>query len=70
MNNNLKKNPKKSAINQKKYMEKHKMICVNLDRESDKDLLNWLYSKENRSEAIRKALKEAAKNESKRTVLF
>jgi len=65
MNDNLKKQAKYQA----KYMERHKMVCVNLDKKADAVILEWLDSKENRSEAIRKALKEAASFESKRTIL-
>ena len=66
MNDNL----KKQAKYQKKYMERHKMVCVNLDLKEDADIINWLGSQSNRSEAMRKAFKEAAKREGKASFLY
>lgn len=53
MNNALKKNEKY----QKRYMKRHKMLCVLLDNEKDKDIINWLKTQENASESVRRALR-------------
>ena len=41
----------------KQYMTRHKTMCVTLSRETDADILDWLDEQENRSQAIREALK-------------
>lgn len=43
---------------QKKYMGKHKMLSVLLHGENDKDIIDWLETQENQSEAVREALRE------------
>lgn len=53
MNEALKKRPKY----QKRYMQKHKMLCVLLDNEKDKDIINWLKTQENASQSVREALR-------------
>lgn len=47
----------KQAVYQKKYMDRHRMLCVLLDSKNDKDIISWLETQENRSEAVRKALR-------------
>ena len=53
MNEALKKNEKY----QKKYMKRHKMLCVLLSNENDKDIINWLKTQENASESVRRVLR-------------
>ena len=53
MNEALRKRPKY----QKRYMQKHKMLCVLLDNEKDKDIINWLKTQENASKSVREALR-------------
>jgi hypothetical protein len=53
MNEALKKNEKY----QKRYMKRHKMLCVLLSNENDKDIINWLRMQENSSESVRKVLR-------------
>lgn len=53
MNEALKKNEKY----QKRYMKRHKMLCVLLSNENDKDIINWLKTQENASESVRRALR-------------
>lgn len=53
MNEALKKRPKY----QKRYMQKHKMLCVLLDNEKDKDIINWLKTQENASKSVREVLR-------------
>ena len=60
MNNKLKKDTKQVEY-YKKYHKNHKVVCINLDKQSDKDIIDWLDKHDNRSEAIRKVLREAAK---------
>lgn len=55
MNDALKKNEKY----QKRYMKRHKMLCVLLDNEKDKDIINWLKMQENASESVRRALRSS-----------
>lgn len=54
MNIELKKNEKY----QKRYMRKHKMLTALLDKEKDADIIEWLNNQENRSEAIRQAIRD------------
>ncbi len=54
MNNKLKKNEKYK----KRYMRKHKMLTALLDKEKDTDIIEWLNKHENRSEAIRQAIRD------------
>lgn len=61
MNPDLKK---PERINkQARYMERHKTLCVTLDKKNDADILSWLGSQHNRSQAVRKALREVIANE-------
>lgn len=53
MNESLKKNEKY----QKRYMRRHKMLTTLLDNEKDQDIINWLNKQENRSEAVREAIR-------------
>lgn len=60
MNNKLKKDgQKKQAEYQKKYMARHKTVCINLDKTEDGEIIRWLEKQENKSKAIRAALREA-----------
>lgn len=58
MNNKLKKDTGKKPDYQKKYMQKHTMLCICLDNYEDRDILRWLGRQSNRSEAVRKILRE------------
>lgn len=49
----------KQAAYQAKYMKRHRMLCVLLDSKDDKDIISWLETQENRSGAVRKALRES-----------
>ena len=53
MNDALKKNEKYY----KRYMKRHKMLCVCLDKERDKDIVSWLEKQENISDSVKKALR-------------
>lgn len=53
MNETLKKKPKY----QKRYMEKKRMLCVCLDKETDSDIIAWMDQQESISQAVRKALR-------------
>lgn len=53
MNEALKKNEKY----QKRYMKRHKMLCVLLSNENDKDIIDWLRTQENASESVRRTLR-------------
>lgn len=55
MNEALKKNEKY----QKRYMKRHKMLCVLLSNENDKDIINWLRTQENASESVRRVLRSS-----------
>ena len=59
MNNRLKKDTGKQKDYQKKYMAKHQMLCINLDKKEDKDIIRWLNHQENKSKAVRRALRES-----------
>lgn len=62
MNEGLKKT--KSQHNaMAKYMERHKTLCVTLDKKNDADIIRWLSTQQNRSQAVRKALREVITNE-------
>jgi Arc/MetJ-type ribon-helix-helix transcriptional regulator len=54
----MSKNPEKQRQYQKKYMNRHKMLSVLLHEENDKDIIEWLETQENQSEAVREALRE------------
>lgn len=54
MNEALKKNEKY----RKKYMRSHKILTLLLDKEKDADIIKWLEPQENRSEAVRKAIRK------------
>lgn len=51
----------KQKVYQKKYMDRHRMLCVLLNKEKDKDIIEWLQKQENQSEAVREALREIRK---------
>lgn len=53
MNEELKK-PEKYR---KRYMRSHKIITLLLDNKRDADIIRWLGRQENRSEAIRMAIR-------------
>lgn len=59
MNEALKKDEKY----RKKYMKNHRMLCLLLDNTKDEDIITWLTGQQNRSEAVRKALREAVNKE-------
>ena len=60
MNNKLKKDTKtKQADYQRKYMTRHTTVCVHFDNDDDKDIIRWLGKQKNRSEAIRRVIREA-----------
>lgn len=51
---------RKSDINsQKKYMERHTILCVTLDNKADADIIGWLNSQEykQKSNAVRSVLR-------------
>lgn len=56
MNLELKKEEKHSN-RQAKYMERHVTLCVTLDKEKDADIIGWLNTQENRSQAVRAVIK-------------
>ena len=47
---------KKPEIYRKRYMKRKKMLCVLLDNEKDKDIIEWLGRQENASESVRSVL--------------
>lgn len=53
MNNKLKKNESYKT----RYMRRHRMICVCLDREKDKDIVDWIEKQEVISVSIKEALR-------------
>lgn len=53
----------KQAAYQKKYMDAHVMLTAILDRENDKDIISWLEAQENRSEAVRRALRKVMQDD-------
>lgn len=60
VNNKLKKEgPKRQADYQKKYMEKHQTLCIHLNKKEDSGIIRWLNKQENKSKAVRAALREA-----------
>lgn len=61
MNEELKK-PEKYR---KRYMRSHKIITLLLDNKRDADILNWLSKQENRSEAIRIAIRSCIEYQEK-----
>lgn len=56
MNNKLKKESKKAA-SYKKYMQRHRMLCVCLDKTADEDIIEWMNEQASISESVRKALR-------------
>ena len=54
---------KKPEKYRKKYMRTHRMLTVLLDNEKDTDIIKWLNSRKNRSEAIREVLRKEAQSE-------
>lgn len=63
MNNELKKSSFDRKKSMMKYMERHKTLCVTLDNKNDEDIIIWLGKQENRSQAVRKVLKEFIREE-------
>ena len=53
----------KQKAYQKKYMDAHIMLTAILDRKDDKDIISWLGKQENRSEAVRRALRASIEYE-------
>lgn len=47
---------KKPEIYRKRYMKRKKMLCVLLDNQKDKDIIEWLATRENASESVRSVL--------------
>ena len=62
MNSALKKDTIIKKNYAKKYMERHQTLCVTLDKEDDKDIINWLGTLGNRSQAVREILRREAHN--------
>lgn len=60
MNHDLQKKKGNRKQYLKKYMERHTTLCVTLDKQDDKDIITWLCEQENRSQAVRAALKDVA----------
>lgn len=60
MNNKLKKDAGKLAgyAYQKSYMKSHTKVCITLDNTEDADIIRWLKKQKNRSEAVRKSIRE------------
>lgn len=60
MNSKLKKDDseKKKAEYKRKYMQNHKVLCIHLDKKEDKAIISWLEKQDNRSEAVRRKLRE------------
>ena len=48
---------------EKEYMKRHKTMCVTLSKEKDSDILAWLETKENKSDAVRQALRASLRRE-------
>ena len=59
----MKRNVSKQAVYQKKYMNRHRMLSVLLDEKNDKDIISWLGKQENRSEAVRRAIRDTIAKE-------
>lgn len=57
MNEALRKNEKYIT----KYMQKHQMLTVLLNKENDEDIIKFLWNQDNRSEVVRKAIREYIK---------
>lgn len=49
---------KKDEKCRKRYMKSHKVLSLILDNEKDADILRWLGYQDNRSEAVRNAIRE------------
>lgn len=54
----MSKTPDRKKENQKRYLEGCKMVSFALNKKNDKDIISWLETQENQSEAIREALRE------------
>lgn len=52
---------KKPEKYRKRYMRSHKMLTLLLDKEKDADIIGWLSSKDNRSEAVRELIRREIK---------
>ena len=53
----MKRNISKQKEYQKKYMNRHRMLSVLLDKKYDANIISWLEMQENRSEAVRGAIR-------------
>ena len=53
---------KKPEKYRKRYMRSHKMLTLLLDKEKDKDIIDWLESKKNRSASVRELIRREANN--------
>lgn len=53
----MKRNKEKQAAYQAKYIKGKKTLSVLLDPKNDTDIISWLETQENRSEAVRRALR-------------
>ena len=49
---------KKADKYQKRYMQKHRMLCVCLDKEKDEDIIEWMNEQASISDAVRRALRD------------
>lgn len=54
MNEALKKDEKYII----KYMQKHQMLTVLLNKENDEDIINFLENQDNKSAIVRRAIRE------------
>lgn len=48
---------KKADKYQKRYMQKHRMLCVCLDKEKDEDIIEWMNEQASISDAVRRVLR-------------
>lgn len=48
---------KKADKYQKRYMQKHRMLCVCLDKEKDEDIIEWMNEQASISDAVRRTLR-------------
>lgn len=60
MNPDLQKKKGDRRVYLKKYMMRHRTLCVTLDNDSDSDIISWLDAQENRSQAVREALRKVS----------
>lgn len=60
MNKKLIKSKSDPGKRQRKYMRKHMTLCVTLSKEKDQDIIEWLDRQNNRSEEVRRVLRQEA----------